>query len=108
MSKKTPIIEELRVTLEAAEFLADAEASEGHPDPIDAAIVLLREAAEMTEEIEETFAIMLQALRHSRDSLAGMFAQMQFHPDHKEIEEPLLLALSNVRQAIAKAEGGDQ
>jgi hypothetical protein len=48
---------------------------------------------------------MLEALRRARDSIADMFAGMQFHPDHKDIEAPLLVALSNARAAITKAEG---
>ena len=48
---------------------------------------------------------LLDALRHARDSIADMFARMQFHPDHKDIEAPLLMTLENARKAIAKAEG---
>ena len=48
---------------------------------------------------------LLEALRRARDSIADMFAGMQFHPDHKDIEAPLLVALSNARAAITKAEG---
>ena len=46
---------------------------------------------------------LLEALRRARDSIADMFAGMQFHPDHKDIEAPLLVALSNARAAITKA-----
>jgi hypothetical protein len=50
---------------------------------------------------------LLEALRHARDNIADMFARVQFHADHKDIEAPLLVTLANARKAIAKAEGAE-
>ena len=44
---KTPILEELLITLEAATALFDMEPDDEHPDPVDDAIELVREAAEL-------------------------------------------------------------
>jgi hypothetical protein len=47
---KTPILDELRITIEGAVALFDAEPDEDHPDPIDDAIELVREAESLLPE----------------------------------------------------------
>jgi hypothetical protein len=47
---KTPILEELLITLEGATTLFDMESDDEHPDPIDDAIELVREAAGLLAE----------------------------------------------------------
>jgi hypothetical protein len=44
---KTPILEELLITLEGATALFDMEPDDEHPDPVDDAIELVREATEL-------------------------------------------------------------
>jgi hypothetical protein len=64
-----------------------------------------REECEGNARLIASAPDLLDALRHARDNIADMFARMQFHPDHKDIEAPLLMTLENARKAIAKAEG---
>ena len=63
MNNKTPILEELKITIEGAVALFDAEADEDHPDPIDDAIELVREAEELLPEILEDHKELVASLR---------------------------------------------
>ena len=57
MKNKTPILEELKITIEGAVALFDAEPDEDHPDPIDDAIELVREAEELLPEVIKSVVV---------------------------------------------------
>jgi hypothetical protein len=63
MNKPTPILDELRITVEGAVALFDSEANEDHPDPIDDAIELVREAEELLPAILEEHKELIASLR---------------------------------------------
>jgi len=61
MNKPTPILDELRITIEGAVALFDAEPDEDHPDPIDDAIELVREAEELLPEVIKSAVVIPEA-----------------------------------------------
>ena len=67
MNHETPIIEELKITLEAALHLFNAEASEDCPDPTGDAMELVRDAAGLMPELEKTTVIIPKAGPHDPD-----------------------------------------
>ena len=69
MNNKTPILEELKITIEGAVALFDAEADEDHPDPIDDAIELVREAEELLPEVIKSSITIPQAGPNDPDGL---------------------------------------
>lgn len=67
MNKPTPILEELKITIEGAVALFDSEANEDHPDPIDDAIELVREAEELLPEVLKSVVVIPEAGPHDPD-----------------------------------------
>lgn len=67
MKNKTPILEELKITIEGAVALFDAEPDEDHPDPVDDAIELVREAEELLPEVIKSVVVIPEAGPHDPD-----------------------------------------
>jgi hypothetical protein len=63
--KPTPILEELKITIEGAEAMFDMEANDEHPDPIDDGIELTREAVELIGDIEKRHKKLCNVLREA-------------------------------------------
>jgi hypothetical protein len=63
--KPTPILEELKITIEGAEAMFDMEADDEHPDPIDDGIELTREAVELIGDIEKRHKKLCNVLREA-------------------------------------------
>jgi len=63
--KPTPILEELKITIEGAEAMFDMEANDEHPDPIDDGIELTREAVELIGDVEKRHEKLCNVLREA-------------------------------------------
>jgi len=72
MNKPTPILDELRITIEGAVALFDAEPDEDHPDPIDDAIELVREAEGLLSTIIAEHKDLVASLRECVARLEGL------------------------------------
>ena len=87
-TQATPIAEELKITIEGAEYLASLNADSEHPDPIDDALDMLHDAAQLVGPVAEAVRVMLDALE--------TIAAGNTDPDRM---------VEIAREAIAKTEG---